>query len=82
MMQLNAAEQRLAEAPEVRGHIEKARQLAGESLAEARRAVSALRSTALTSGSLLDAIGQIGHKLTSDSGIQLETKLEGQPYAI
>jgi signal transduction histidine kinase len=82
MMQLNAAEQRLSEVPEARAHIEKARQLAGESLEEARRSVSALRNTALANGTLLDAIAQIGNKLTADSGVHLETKLEGQPYAL
>jgi signal transduction histidine kinase len=84
MMQLNAAEQRLpADAPEARAHIEKARELANASLEEARRSVSALR---IASGSLLDAIEQIARQLTSDSGVQfgtqLETQLEGQPYAL
>ena len=83
MMQLNAAEQRLDEnSQQARVHIEKARQLASESLEEARRSVSALRNAALANGTLLDAIEQIGNKLTSDSGVQLETKLEGQPYAL
>jgi signal transduction histidine kinase len=87
MMQLNAAEQRLpADSTNARMHIEKARELATESLEEARRSVSALRAGALSNGSLLDAIEQIGRKLTSDSGVQLEThletQLEGQPYAL
>ncbi len=83
MMQLNAAEQRLqGDSADARVHIEKARQLATESLEEARRSVSALRAGAHSSGSLLDAMGQIGRKLTSDSGVQLDTKLEGQPYAL
>ena len=84
MMQLNAAEQRLpGESPEARAHIEKARELANASLEEARRSMAALR---IASGSLLDAIAQIGRKLTADSGVplgtQLETQLEGQPYAL
>jgi signal transduction histidine kinase len=83
MMQLNAAEQRLqADSADARAHIKKARQLASESLEEARRSVSALRAGALSNGSLLDAIEQIGRKLTSDSGVQLDTRLEGQPYAL
>jgi signal transduction histidine kinase len=45
-----------------------------------------LRAAALSNGSLLDAMEQIGRKLTSDSGVpletQLETQLEGQPYAL
>ena len=80
MMQLNAAEQRLqGGSPDARAHIEKARQLATESLEEARRSVAALR---IASGSLLDAIEQIARKLTADSAVQLDTKLEGQPYAL
>jgi signal transduction histidine kinase len=83
MMQLNAAEQRLQEdSADARVYIEKARQLASESLEEARRSVSALRIDTLASGSLLGAIEQIGRKLTSDSGVQLEANLEGQPYAL
>jgi signal transduction histidine kinase len=83
MMQLNAAEQRLqGKSTDARVHIEKARELANASLEEARRSVSALRAGALSNGTLLDAMEQIGRKLTSDSGIQLETKLEGQPYAL
>jgi len=83
MMQLNAAEQRLKEdSAAARVYIEKARQLASESLEEARRSVSALRIDTLASGSLLGAIEQIGRKLTSDSGVRLDSKLEGQPYAL
>jgi len=83
MMQLNAAEQRLpGDSTEARAHIEKASQLASESLEEARRSVSALRAGALSGGSLLDAMEQIGRKLTTDSGVQLDMKLEGQPYAL
>jgi signal transduction histidine kinase len=83
MMQLNAAEQRLqGDSADARAHIEKARQLATESLEEARRSVSALRADTHSNGTLLDAMEQIGRKLTSDSGVQLDTKLEGQPYAL
>ncbi len=87
MMQLNAAEQRLpADSTDARTHIENARQLANASLEEARRSVSALRAGSLSNGSLLDAMEQIGRKLTSDTGVQLEThletQLEGQPYAL
>jgi signal transduction histidine kinase len=83
MMQLNAAEQRLQEdSSDARVHIERARQLANESLEEARRSVSALRSAALSNGTLLDAIAQIGQTLTSGSGVLLETTLEGQPYSL
>ena len=83
MMQLNAAEQRLKEnAQQARLHIEKARQLATDSLEEAQRSVSALRNAALANGTLLDAIEQIGRTLTPDSDIRLEPALEGAPYAL
>jgi len=83
MMQLNAAEQRLpADSADVRIHIEKARELANASLEEARRSVSALRAGALSNGSLLDSMEQIGRRLTSDSAVQLDSTLEGQPYAL
>jgi signal transduction histidine kinase len=83
MMQLNAAEQRLESTPEeARIYIAKARLVATESLEEARRSVSALRAGALGNGTLLDAVEQIGRRLIADSGVNLETKLEGQPYSL
>lgn len=83
MMQLNAAEQRLTADPEqARTYLDKARDLANKSLEEARRSVSALRAAALGNGTLLDAIAQIGNNLVSNSSMQMETKLEGQPYSL
>lgn len=82
MMQLNAAEQRLGASEEARAHIENARRLASDSLEEARRSVSALRSGTLAEGSLIGAIERIGRTLTSDSGAKIETEVEGRPYAL
>jgi signal transduction histidine kinase len=82
MMQLNAAEQRLPEASEAQQYVSKARQTAQQSLEEARRSVTAMRSGALANGTLLGAIEQIGRTLTAGSKIQLVTRLEGQPYAL
>jgi signal transduction histidine kinase len=83
MMQLNAADQRLEAEPErAREHLEKARQLARQSLEEARRSVSALRPGPLANGDLLSAIEQLGRQITSASSIELQTRLEGQPYAL
>jgi len=56
--------------------------LAAESIDEAQQSISALRSAALVSGTLLNAIEQIGHKLTADSNVRLESKLEGEPYSL
>jgi hypothetical protein len=44
--------------------------------------IAGLLFGALSNGSLLDAMEQVGRKLTSDSGVQLDTRLEGQPYAL
>jgi signal transduction histidine kinase len=82
MMQLNAAEQRLQTDKEARAHIQQARDLATASLEEARRSVSALRAGALAQGGLLEAMEQIGRKLTTDSQVRLDAALEGQPYAL
>ena len=82
MMQLNAAEQRLQPESEARMHVEKARELARESLDQARRSVSALRMGVLANSTLLEAIGQIGRELMADSKIKFETKLEGPPYPL
>jgi signal transduction histidine kinase len=83
VVQLNAAEACLGAAPEAaRDHLEKARALARQSLDEARRSVRALRPGWLANGGLLDAMAQIGQQLTADSGIQFESRLEGDPYAL
>jgi signal transduction histidine kinase len=82
MMQLNAAEQRLEPESEARPHVEKARELARESLDQARRSVSALRMGVLANSTLLEAIEQIGRELVVDSKIKFETKLEGAPYPL
>lgn len=83
MMQLNAAEKGLSEATEnTWNHLKKARELARQSLEEARRSVAALRAGALARGDLLDAIEYAGRQITVDSGIMLETKLDGMPYAL
>ena len=83
MMQLNAADQRLAsDTAAAQSHIAKARQLATESLEEARRSVSALRIGALPNGTLIEAMEQIGRRLSADSGVELEVALEGEPHAL
>jgi signal transduction histidine kinase len=82
VIQLNAAEQRLSDPEQARPHLDKARELARQSLDEARRSVNALRSGLLTGGNLLGAMEQIGTQLTAGSGIRFEAHLEGQPYAL
>jgi signal transduction histidine kinase len=82
LMQLNAAEQRLPAGSEALTHIATARDLARDSLEEARRSVGALRAGALTRGTLLGAIEQIAHTLTANSSTQVVAHLEGQPYPL
>jgi signal transduction histidine kinase len=83
VIQLNAAEQRLhPDAEEARPHLHKARDLARQSLEEARRSARALRPGLLSNGNLLGAIEQIGSELTAGSGVRFEAHLEGQPYAL
>ncbi len=83
MMQLNATEQRMeVDAAGARQHLEKARELARQSLDEARRSVSALRPASLAGGSLLAAIERLGQQVTSASGIELYTLEDGAPYAL
>jgi signal transduction histidine kinase len=83
VVQLNAAEERLAADPAgARRHLDRARELARQSLDEARRSVAALRPGWLSDGNLLGAVEQIGQQLTAGSAISLETWLEGEPYAL
>jgi signal transduction histidine kinase len=82
MMQLNAAEQRLADGSEAREHIGKARELARESLDQARRSVSALRMGVLTGSTLLSAIEQVGRQLVAGSKMKFEANSEGAPYPL
>jgi signal transduction histidine kinase len=82
MMQLNAAEQRLQQESEARAYIEKARELARESLDQARRSVSALRMGVLANSTLLEAIEQIGRQVVAETKVKFETRLEGAPFPL
>jgi ligand-binding sensor domain-containing protein/signal transduction histidine kinase len=53
-------------------HLDQARILVRNSLAEARRSVWALRSSALEDGSLVDALSNIARQLSSETTVQLE----------
>jgi signal transduction histidine kinase len=82
MMQLNAAEQRLSEGSEAREYIGKARDLARESLDQARRSVSALRMGVLADSTLQSAIEQVGRQLVTGSKVKFEAAAEGSPYPL
>lgn len=59
-------------AQEVRGHLELARALVRESLAEARRSVLDLRPQVLERGDLGAALAEMAGRLTGESAIQVE----------
>jgi len=78
IIQLEAAEDMLLDEPEeARARVLRARALARESLAEARRSVWALRSLALESNDLAYALLQLANKLTQESGVRIGFALQG-----
>jgi len=86
IVQLEAAEDVLEEAPEevetVLDHIARARTLARESLAEARRSVWELRPQALEHGDLPAALSHLVRRSTLGTGLRGEFLLEGSPRAL
>lgn len=83
VIQLEAAEDVLpAESEAARSHILKARALARESLAEARRSVWALRPLALGADDLGYAFLHLVHKLAESSGVSIDFTLQGTLHAL
>lgn len=79
VLQLEAAEDALAENPdEARSHIVRARDLARENLAQARRSVWALRPQRLEHG-LPAAIQTLAEQLTQGTMIRAEFVIKGKP---
>ena len=77
-VQLEALGDRLGNIPEAtRRHLDLARQLVRQCLAEARRSVWALRAQVLEEGSLGDALALIGRQLTEGSTIRFEIRSTG-----
>ena len=82
-IQMEAAEDALSTSPEqVRHHIERAKQLARDSLAEARRSVRALRPSALDANDLPTALEQCVHQIMQGTALQAKFSIEGVPYAL
>lgn len=76
LLQLEAAEQVLPQEPGEAGrHLERARQLAREGLAEARRSVWNLRPATLEGRSLVDALAGLAHRLEAE-GLAVEVALQ------
>jgi signal transduction histidine kinase/HAMP domain-containing protein len=78
VLQLEAAEQSLQDSPaSASRHIDRARSLARESLAEARRSVWALRPTALENGRLADALRGAARLLGEEGHLQVACHIAG-----
>ncbi len=83
VIQLEAAEDALFDEPRAtEAHIIRARQLARDSLAEARRSVWALRPQTLADDGLLSAIRQLAEQVGRDAATQIELVHHGRPYPL
>jgi signal transduction histidine kinase len=87
VIQLEAAESVLATPERMQIHLDRARQLARDSLTEARRSVQTLRDAqlhpqALEADNLASAIAQSIQQVTADSEISTQFMLEGTPYLL
>jgi signal transduction histidine kinase len=82
-IQLEAAKDTLTADPEdARGHIERARQVARESLAEARRSVWALRPPELDGVGLAGALREFTARVGVGGATAVEFSLEGEAYLL
>jgi signal transduction histidine kinase len=82
-IQLEAAKDTLTADPEdARGHIERARQVARESLAEARRSVWALRPPELDGVGLVGALREFTARVGVGGATAVEFSLKGEPYLL
>jgi signal transduction histidine kinase len=81
IVQLEAAEDARLRglAPESDEHLRRARELARESLQEARRSVRALRPQALDGSSLCDALESLVERITHGTGTHAELLVIGEP---
>lgn len=80
VMHLEAAEAAMPPgAPEAQHHLDQARRTARESLAEARRAIWALRPEALERASLPDTLARLAERWTQENGIRADVTVTGAP---
>jgi signal transduction histidine kinase len=78
VLQLEAAEESLSDSPSSTAtHIDRARKLARESLAEARRSVWALRPSALEKRRLSDALRKEARMLSDEGRLQVTCHISG-----
>src|SRR6266478_2856240 len=81
IVQLDAVEEAMSknQAAKASGHLNRAGDLARESLREARRSVQALRPQALEGKQLSEALKDLIEKMTRGTTVQAEFTLRGQP---
>jgi len=81
IVQMEAAEEALLEedSEHAIGHVHRARQLARESLREARRSVHALRPQALEKAPFTDALEAIIKNTAAGTALQTEFRINGKP---
>ncbi|RJQ80889.1 sensor histidine kinase [Amycolatopsis panacis] len=81
LAQVQAAEQALDERPAARRHLANARELARESLGEARRTVHAVEPAVLADARLPDAIGEVARRWAevNDVAVALTTTGDARP---
>lgn len=83
VIQLEAADDALGESAEAaRAHIRRARKLARDSLAEARRSVWALRPQVLEHSHLPGAVKGLVEQLTRGTSLQAKFKVQGTPQPL
>jgi PAS domain S-box-containing protein len=84
IVQLEAAKEAIAQSQpdKVAGHLERAGDLARESLREARQSVKALRPRALEDQDLARALHDLLAKMTSGTPMKAELTLDGEPRQI
>ncbi len=84
IVQLEAAGEAMAQrlSEKASGHLDRASELARESLREARRSVRALRPQALEENGLTMALGDLFVKMTLDTSVTAKLSLSGEPQTL
>jgi PAS domain S-box-containing protein len=82
IIQMEAAEEALLEedSEHAAGHVRRARELARDSLGEARRSVHALRPQALEKAAFADALHAIVENTAAGTALQTEFQIIGKPH--
>jgi signal transduction histidine kinase len=82
-MQLDTIQPKLRTNPELAAQsLQVARQMVRRSLTEAHRSVWDLRCPALENGGLAAAFAEVARSMTTESGVRIELKTEGQRIAV